>query len=375
MTTTIQSTRRWRLLAVAVIVVVVVVQVLRSETLRPLDDAAWSVAVHNRRWIWGMLTNLVSDATPTVGGGVALLIVAAVPALRLRRRTPLVVAAGALVLLAVVVAAGKKLLAQGQVAGPAGLLLPGPRFPSGPATTAIVVGGVAAFLLWGRLRPARYRGLVALVPVVVLANGAAEVFLGQHRLTDVLASWVAGLAIVVVVVAVAGPAVRAAAVRPELPVVPWLVHLVARAPLAGPFHRAHVRLLLRSGGRLGSRWVDGSRVLVLEVLGRRTGELRRVPVAYVEHPDGVVVIPAAAGRNVTPGWLLNLRAARTATVHVRGGPRAVTAVEAQGARREELWRFVVARCPAALEYERLAGRRLSVVLLRPVAARPAGMGG
>lgn len=367
------STRvtRARLLAVVGVaaVAVVVVALLRSGVARALDDAAWSIALHNRRFVWGMLTNLVSDATPSLGGGAALLVVGVGRALRTRRRTPVVVAAGALVLLAVVVAAGKKLLVQGGVAGPAGLLLPGPRFPSGPATTAVVVGGVAALLLWGQLRPAVYWALVALVPVVVVGNGAAEVFLGQHRLSDVLASWVTGAAVVVVVVIVAGPAVRAVQARPDLPVVPWLIHLAARTPFARPAHRAHVELLVRSRGRWGSRRVDGSRVLVLEVAGRRTGALRRVPLVYVEHPDGLLVVPANAGRDPAPQWLRNLRATGAAVVHLHGGPIPVTPLVAEGARRDELWSYVVRRCPAAADYARLAGRPLPVVLLRPTGSR------
>ncbi|MGD9530303.1 MAG: hypothetical protein AB7V44_26375, partial [Pseudonocardia sp.] len=53
-------------------------------------------------------------------------------------------------------------------------------------------------------RWARWAAPVA-VAVVVVLNGAAEVFLGQHRLSDVVASWAAGLAILAVVAAVAAP--------------------------------------------------------------------------------------------------------------------------------------------------------------------------
>jgi len=126
-----------------------------------------------------------------------------------------------------------------------------------------------------------------------------------------------------------------------------------------------VWLLLRSGGRIGGRWLDGSRVFVLEVPGRRTGRIRRVPLVYVEHPDGLLVTPAAAGLDVEPGWLRNLRAAGAAVVHVRGTAVPVAVEEARGARRDDLWRYVVDRCPSAAEYARIAGRPLGVVVLRP----------
>lgn len=185
------------------------VLLLHGRVSNRADDAAWALALAHDKFWWGTTANLISDATPSLGGGAALMLFAAVLAARSRSWTPLVVAMSALVLVGVVVAAGKTFTYQGGVAGHLGYRVPGPRWPSGPGVAAVVVGGTGLFLLWSRVSWRLRTVGVPLVTVVVALNGAAEVFLGQHRLSDVVASWAAGLAIVAVLVAAAGPRVRA----------------------------------------------------------------------------------------------------------------------------------------------------------------------
>jgi undecaprenyl-diphosphatase len=192
-------------LATAVVLgAVAAVLALHTPVSNRVDDAAWALALAHDKFWWGATANLVSDLTPSLGWSAGLLAVAAVVGLRARSVTSLVVALAVLALMALVVVGGKTLLYQGGVAGHLGYRIPGPRWPSGPATTLVVVGATVLLLLRGWVR----RGLVVAfglgVVLVTLLNGAAEVFLGQHRLSDVVASWAAGLAVVAVVVAVAG---------------------------------------------------------------------------------------------------------------------------------------------------------------------------
>lgn len=154
------------------------------------------------RWLtshggpWPRAAELVSDATPSVGGGVALLVLAAVVAYRSRRAAPLLLAAGAIVTSGIVVALGKLALPQHAdlVHG-----LPAARYPSGPITIAVVVGGTGILVLAGVLSPALRHLARLFVAGVVTAIGVAEVHLGQHRLSDVVASVLLGLALLATV--------------------------------------------------------------------------------------------------------------------------------------------------------------------------------
>jgi len=341
----------------AVLAAAASVALLHGEVSNRADDRAWALALAHDQLGWNVAATVVSNLTPSLGGGAALLLLGAVLSVRSRRWTPVLVCIGAVAVLGAVVAAGKLLLHQGGVAGHRGYRIPGPRWPSGPATTAVVVSGVATLLLRGRARWAR--ALVVFAAVVVVLNGVEEVFLGQHRLCDVLASWTTGLAIVTAVALAAGPHLSG---LPDGPFLPTLVDLLAGTVLERPMRRAHMWLLVRGRGRLGSRWPDGSRVLALEVLDRRTGRAGRVPVAVVEHPDGLVATTVNGRPDRRPTWPEDLRAAGAAVVHRRGGPQRVVPDEGQ---REKLWAHLVACCPAAADRAR-AGDPLPVVLLRPV---------
>ncbi|MGE3286821.1 MAG: phosphatase PAP2 family protein [Pseudonocardia sp.] len=172
--------------------------------MAPLDlaTAAWLTA---HQGAWSALAEFVSDATPSLGGGAAMLALAAGVTLRLRQAEPLVLATGAVILAGIVVAVGKLALPQGGdvVAG-----LSEARYPSGPITIAVVVGGTGILVLTGLLTPNLRRSATVVVCAVVAAIGAAEIYLGQHRLSDVAASVLLGVALLASVALVARTGLR-----------------------------------------------------------------------------------------------------------------------------------------------------------------------
>jgi len=124
----------------------------------------------------------------------------------------------------------------------------------------------------------------------------------------------------------------------------------------------HATLLRHSRGRVATRWF-GSRVLVLETVGRTSGLPRSAALVYLPDGDDLVVVPANAGAPRPPAWWLNLRHAGEGIALVCGERRRVRPVEARGRERERLWRRFAAVTPVT-HYERHAGRELPVVVLR-----------
>jgi deazaflavin-dependent oxidoreductase (nitroreductase family) len=113
---------------------------------------------------------------------------------------------------------------------------------------------------------------------------------------------------------------------------------------AAVYHRTHGRVL----GRVGRQ-----PVLLLQTVGRRTGQRRTTPVQYLADGETFVVVASHAGAARPPAWYLNLRANQHARVEV--GPRTfdVRAREAAGQERADLWQ----RLTAADHYlERAAGK-------------------
>ena len=123
-----------------------------------------------------------------------------------------------------------------------------------------------------------------------------------------------------------------------------------------------------TGGRFGLRTPTSDRygMLRLTTTGRRTGEARRVIVAYLEDGPNLVLVAMNGWAQPEPAWWLNLQANPAAMVELPNGSRAVTARAVNGEERARLraefaggpWRNLE-------EYATLRSRETSLVMLEP----------
>jgi len=139
--------------------------------------------------------------------------------------------------------------------------------------------------------------------------------------------------------------------------------------LARAYAQAHVKLYVLTAGRVGAalRVARGARppVLLLETLGRRSGEPRTSPLIYLADGPNLIVIAANAGHPQHPAWWLNLAADPRATVRIGSERRAVVATEVEGARRAALWHRFAVMYDGLEAYQAQARRRFPVVALAP----------
>jgi deazaflavin-dependent oxidoreductase (nitroreductase family) len=129
--------------------------------------------------------------------------------------------------------------------------------------------------------------------------------------------------------------------------------------------RLHARLYRASGGRVLPRWFAGAPVLVLETIGRRSGQKRATPVLYLRDGDAFIVLAANDGADRTPAWWLNLREAGAGEVILGRDRMRVRPRELEGAERDRLWRAFVAMYPQAEHYTRFTDRELPLIALEP----------
>jgi len=124
----------------------------------------------------------------------------------------------------------------------------------------------------------------------------------------------------------------------------------------------------RTGGKVGGKAKGGSRVLLLTVVGRKSGTPHTVPVAYVERDGDYYLAATAGGQPKEPQWVRNLRAASSATIEV-GRERSTVSVEVlAGPESEAAWRdVIVATYPSFGPYEAKSGRSIAVARLTPMA--------
>ena len=107
--------------------------------------------------------------------------------------------------------------------------------------------------------------------------------------------------------------------------------------------------------------------LLLTTTGRKSGELRALPLIYGESGDSYVVIASKGGMPTHPVWYLNLVANPECELMV--GPNNVSACArvAEGEERERLWKQMAEIYAPYDEYqERAGGRTIPVVVLDPV---------
>lgn len=137
------------------------------------------------------------------------------------------------------------------------------------------------------------------------------------------------------------------------------------------FARAHSWLLVRTGGR-PSHLTARLRCLVLETTGRRSNQLRRVPLLFMPDRGAYVVLASNFGREQAPSWWKNLQVRPEASVRLAGRVIAVRARELEGDERETVLERAMAYNKQWRRYSAQLRRTLPVIRLEPVTARSSG---
>lgn len=128
------------------------------------------------------------------------------------------------------------------------------------------------------------------------------------------------------------------------------------------FWRWHPRLYRWSGGRIGGKLANLP-VLLLETVGRKSGEARTNALTYLPRGDAFVVIASVLGEPRNPGWYHNLVADPKVAIRVGRDHIAVEARVAEGDEREAIWDELTAVSPDYDQYRDRTGRRIPVVVL------------
>jgi len=117
-------------------------------------------------------------------------------------------------------------------------------------------------------------------------------------------------------------------------------------------------------------WVSlglGLPVLVMEVRGAKSGELRRVPLLYARDGDYLVLIASTDGAPRHPAWFHNVRATHDVKAYLRRRSGRYRARVAEGQERERLWDRATALNPGYNIYrDRASSREIPVVALSPI---------
>jgi deazaflavin-dependent oxidoreductase (nitroreductase family) len=124
-------------------------------------------------------------------------------------------------------------------------------------------------------------------------------------------------------------------------------------------------LLRWTGGRVSS--VYPVPVMLLTTTGAKTGQPRTLPLLYVNHDDGILLIASNYGRPTHPAWYRNLVA--NPTVDVLAGRKSGTYTAAEitdPTERDRAWDLALDEYAGYRDYEtRAGGRKIPLVRLKP----------
>ena len=130
--------------------------------------------------------------------------------------------------------------------------------------------------------------------------------------------------------------------------------------LHGP---AHTRAYRETDGDLGHDWRDGTSVLLLTTVGRKSGEQHTTPLIYGRDGDDYVVVASKGGAPEPPGWFANLRESPDVEVQVLGDRFPARARTATPEEKPALWKQMVGLWPDYENYQRRTDREIPVVVL------------
>ena len=119
-----------------------------------------------------------------------------------------------------------------------------------------------------------------------------------------------------------------------------------------------------TNGRIGG-YLAGGPVLLLSTTGRKSGEVRTVPLLYIRNGESFVIVGSNGGTATHPAWWLNLKANPAAKIEV-GKRRVRVRAEAAGPKeKKRLWPRLVEMYDGYESYRRRTDREIPVVLLHP----------
>jgi deazaflavin-dependent oxidoreductase (nitroreductase family) len=131
------------------------------------------------------------------------------------------------------------------------------------------------------------------------------------------------------------------------------------------FGQEHVRRYKETDGGQGYEW-QGTKVLLLTTMGRKSGEPRETPLIFDEHNGAYVIVASKGGAPEHPAWYLNLSDDPEVTVQVKGERFAARARTVGPDERPELWKLLNQSWPAYDEYQQKTDREIPVVALERV---------
>jgi len=128
----------------------------------------------------------------------------------------------------------------------------------------------------------------------------------------------------------------------------------------------HLGIFRATKGRVLGRMV-GMPVLLLNTIGRKSGEKRTTVLTYTTDGDDVLLVASNGGVKRHPAWYLNLEANPEVEIELGKSVETRRARTATPDEKEKLWPGIVENYKGYAGYQKRTDRDIPVVILEPIA--------
>ena len=132
------------------------------------------------------------------------------------------------------------------------------------------------------------------------------------------------------------------------------------------FMAFNIWLIRSSSGRLGTH-MGGQTILILSTTGRKSGEVRAVPISYFRDGGRYFIVASNWAQEKNAAWYFNLKANPRATLEVNGETIHVNAHEAEGEEYTRLWSSAATKYPMYENYQKSVERRIPIMVFEAAA--------
>lgn len=117
-------------------------------------------------------------------------------------------------------------------------------------------------------------------------------------------------------------------------------------------------------GRIGSQ-LGTQTILILNTVGRKSGQPRSIPIAYFFYEGKYLVVESNWGRDNHADWYFNLLSQPQASIEVKGKTINVNSRFAEGEEYTRLWDYVTKKHAPYLDYQKMTSRKLPIAIFEP----------
>lgn len=131
-----------------------------------------------------------------------------------------------------------------------------------------------------------------------------------------------------------------------------------------PFSKLNVFIYKLTNGRLMGTF-QGLPVVLIEMTGAKSGKKITIPLMYVPHKEGVIIVGSQGGAPKSPVWVKNIQKNPEIVAQYKGDRKKLIARQVSDEEKAALWPICVKHYPDFDNYQARTDRNIPVFDCQP----------